>query len=377
MSWNPAPCNDRFDPAPGEKTMKAVVTEGNGGFDRLQCRLVKRPQPESGEVLLQVLAAGMNNTEINTRVGWYSDSVTASTSDTATSEVQEEEVRQDGGWNKTTPFPFIQGTDCCGRVVEIGPGGDERLLGKRALVRSSIRPEGFQSTENLWMGSDFDGAFAQFVKVPQTEVFVLECSWSDPELATIPCAYGTAENMIQRCGINAGEKVLITGASGGVGSAAVQLVKLRNAEVMAVAAQAKKTQVLIAGADKVIGRDEDLVQSLGEDSVDVVIDLVAGPSFPKLLKALRRGGRYVSAGAIGGPLVSFDTRTFYLKDLQLIGCTAWDEPVFSTLVSCIEKDEIHPLLAKTFPLEMIADAQKEFLLKQHVGNFVLIPPHQD
>ncbi|MDP6093280.1 MAG: alcohol dehydrogenase, partial [SAR324 cluster bacterium] len=92
MSWNPAPCNDRFDPAPGEKTMKAVVTEGNGGFDRLQCRLVKRPQPESGEVLLQVLAAGMNNTEINTRVGWYSDSVTASTSDTATSEVQEEEV---------------------------------------------------------------------------------------------------------------------------------------------------------------------------------------------------------------------------------------------------------------------------------------------
>ena len=176
-------------------------------------------------VLLRVLSAGMNNTEINTRVGWYSDSVTRATSDTAKSEVREAEVRIDGGWNETTPFPFIQGTDCCGRVAEIGPGGDPELLGKRVLVRSCIRPEGFESMENLWMGSDFDGAFAQYVKVPQSEVFVLECDWSDAELATIPCAYGTAENMIQRSGITSGERVLITGASGGVGSAALQLVK--------------------------------------------------------------------------------------------------------------------------------------------------------
>ena len=145
MTWNPAPCNDRFDPVPGEKTMKAVVTAGNGGFEKLHCREVKRPRPGAGEVLLRVLAAGMNNTEINTRVGWYSDSVTRATSDTATSEVREEEVRIDGGWNETTPFPFIQGTDCCGRVTEIGPGGDPELFGKRVLVRSCIRPEGFES----------------------------------------------------------------------------------------------------------------------------------------------------------------------------------------------------------------------------------------
>ena len=216
--------------------MKAIVTAGNGGFEKLQCREVKRPRPGPGEVLLRVLAAGMNNTEINTRVGWYSDSVTRATSDTATSEVREAEVRIDGGWNETTPFPFIQGTDCCGWVAEIGPGGDPELLGKRVLVRSCIRPEGFESMENLWMGSDFDGAFAQYVKVPQAEVFVLECDWSDAELATIPCAYGTAENMIQRSGITSGERVLITGASGGVGSAALQLVKWRRSEVIAVAA---------------------------------------------------------------------------------------------------------------------------------------------
>ena len=182
--------------------------------------------------------------------------------------------------------------------------------------------------------------------------------------------------MIQRSGITSGERVLITGASGGVGSAALQLVKWRRAEVIAVAASSKKQQMLEIGADRVIGRDQDLLGNLEEKSVDVVIDLVAGPPFPQLLKLLKRGGRYVSAGAIGGPLVSFDTRTFYLKDLQLIGCTAWDEPVFPTLVSCIEQNRIRPLLAQTFLLEDIAEAQKEFLRKNFVGNFVLIPPKE-
>jgi NADPH:quinone reductase-like Zn-dependent oxidoreductase len=108
--------------------------------------------------------------------------------------------------------------------------------------------------------------------------------------------------------------------------------------------------------------------------VDIVIDNVAGPAFGGLLQALKRGGRYVSSGAIGGPLVTLDMRTFYLKDLSLIGCTAWDEPIFSNLISYIERDEIRPLVAKIFPLERIADAQREFLDKKHVGNFVLIPP---
>ncbi|MEC8223433.1 MAG: zinc-binding dehydrogenase, partial [SAR324 cluster bacterium] len=121
---------------------------------------------------------------------------------------------------------------------------------------------------------------------------------------------------------------------------------------------------------------QDLLGNLEEKSVDVVIDLVAGSPFPQLLKLLKRGGRYVSAGAIGGPLVSLDTRIFYLKDLQLIGCTAWDESVFPTLVTCIEQNQILPLLAQTFLLEDIAEAQKAFLRKQFVGNFVLIPPKE-
>jgi len=372
MPWDPNPHNDRFDPLPNEKTMKAAVTAGNGGFEQLQCRVVKRPQPRAGEVLIKVLAAGMNNTEINTRIGWYSDAVSGSTAEAA--EAGSRSLQADGGWNTATPFPFIQGTDCYGDVVQVGADGNKELLEKRVLVRPCMRPNGFDSMKNIWMGSDFDGAFAQFVKVPQKEVFPVECDWSAAELATIPCAYGTAENMIQRAGIQDGERVLITGASGGVGSAALQLVKLRGAEVIALVSSTKQDQILKLGAKEVWERNPDLIEVLGVESVDVVVDIVAGEAFPSFLKILRRGGRYVSAGAIDGPLVSFDTRTFYLKDLQLIGCTAWDEIVFPNLVSYIENNQIKPLLAKTFPLELITKAQQEFLLKNHVGNFVLIPP---
>jgi len=357
--------------------MKAVVTAGNGGYDKLQCRVVSLPILGPGEVLLQVLAAGVNNTEINTRIGWYSSSVTTGTEDAATAEEQQATSKSDGGWNETTPFPFIQGTDCCGRIVAVAPDGNKGAIGSRVLVRACMRKSGFESMDNIWMGSDFDGAFAQFVKVPVGEVFAVDCDWSDAELGTIPCAYGTAENMVHRGSVSPGEHVLVPGASGGVGSAVVQLVKRRGATVTAIAAKGKMEQVLAIGADRVIDRDEDVVASLGENSVDVVIDNVAGPAFGGLLKALRRGGRYVSSGAIGGPLVTLDMRTFYLKDLRLIGCTAWDEPVFPNLISYIERGELRPLVAKIFPLERIADAQREFLEKKHVGNFVLIPPPLD
>jgi NADPH:quinone reductase-like Zn-dependent oxidoreductase len=191
---------DRFDIEGHKATMKAVVTTGNGGYEKLEYRDVPIPEPGSNEVLLQVLAAGVNNTEINTRLGWYSSKVTTSTEalTTGDKEKNEAENQGDGGWNEATPFPFIQGTDCCGRVVAVAPGVDESLMGSRVLVRSCMRSSGWDSLENIWMASDFDGAFAQFVKVSAAEIFPVACDWSDAELGTIPCAYGTAENMLHR-----------------------------------------------------------------------------------------------------------------------------------------------------------------------------------
>lgn len=351
--------------------MKAVVTTGNGGYDKLDYREVPIPEPVAGEVLIKVLAAGVNNTEINTRLGWYSSSVTDSTAATATTTT--DVARPDGGWNEATPFPFIQGTDCCGIVAAIGSGGDPALIGRRVLVRACMRPHGFASMENVWMASDFDGAFAQFVKVPQAEVFPVDCAWSDAELATIPCAYGTAENMLHRACVGPGDHVLVTGASGGVGSAAVQLAKRRGATVTAVTTAEKADALRAIGADHILDRQAGMPAHLKE-TLDVAVDNVAGPGFGAVLRSLKRGGRYVSSGAIAGPIVALDMRDFYLKDLTLIGCTAWDEPVFPNLIGYIERGEIRPLVAGIFPLERIADAQRAFLEKKHVGNFVLIPP---
>jgi NADPH:quinone reductase-like Zn-dependent oxidoreductase len=365
---------DRFDIKGIKTIMKAVITNGNGGYEQLEYRDVPIPEIKAGELLLQVLAAGVNNTEINTRLGWYSSAVTTGTQTLNGTEAEDAKALKDGGWNEETPFPFIQGTDCCGRVVALAPGGDASLLGERVLVRPCIRSSGFDSMENIWMASDFDGAFAQFVKIDAREVFPVDCDWSDAELGTIPCAYGTAENMLHRAKVSKGEHVLVAGASGGVGSAVVQLAKRRGAVVTAIAGNEKMAQVRSIGADHVIARGDDLVAALGENAVDVVIDNVAGPSFGDLLKVLKRGGRYASSGAIAGPLVTLDMRTFYLKDLTLVGCTAWDEPVFPNLISYIENGEIRPLLAKTFPLEQIVQAQIEFTEKNHVGKFVLIPP---
>ncbi|MFP4614164.1 MAG: alcohol dehydrogenase catalytic domain-containing protein, partial [Spirochaetaceae bacterium] len=259
------------------RSMKAVVTTGNGGYDKLEYKDVPIPVPDEGEVLLRVLAAGVNNTEINTRVGWYSASVKTATNAAADTQTPAE-VPGDGGWNEATPFPFIQGTDCCGRVEAVGAAVDGGMVGRRVLVRPCIRRNGFGSLENIWMGSDFDGAFAQYVKVPATEVFRIESDWRDEELATIPCAYGTSENMLHRSAVGTGDRVLVAGASGGVGSATVQLVRRRGAHVVAIAGKAKMERVRAIGADEVIARDADIVSALGRDSVDVIVDNVGGAS---------------------------------------------------------------------------------------------------
>lgn len=180
--------------------------------------------------------------------------------------------------------------------------------------------------------------------------------------------------MLHCAGVSRADHVLVTGASGGVGSATVQLAKRRGAFVTAIADRSKLDAILKLGADRLIARDEDVLDALGEQSVDVVIDNVAGVDAGRMIRMLKRGGRYASSGAIAGPVVTLDMREFYLKDLTFFGCTARDRPVFDNLVGYIERGEIRPLLARTFPLHDIAEAQREFLKKKHVGKFVLIPP---
>ncbi|HLS18396.1 MAG TPA: zinc-binding dehydrogenase [Paracoccaceae bacterium] len=316
------------------ETMTAVLLTGHGGVDKLDYRTdVPAPRPGPGEVLIRVRAAGINNTDINTRIGWYSKSVgeATNTSGAAGFESVDDE---DASWSgKPLEFPRIQGADCCGHIVAVGEGVDPARIGERVLVRNMLRSYVDYRPYECWtFGSECDGAFAQFTIAPSRETYRVDSDWSDAELASIPCAYSTAENMLHRAGLGA-ETVLITGASGGVGSAAVQLAKRRGATVIAQTSPAKAEEVRALGADRVVGRDADLVAELGQGSVDVVADLVGGPQWPSLLEILRRGGRYAVAGAIAGPIAEIDLRTLYLKDLTLMGCTFQEDEVFSNLVS--------------------------------------------
>ncbi|MCP4876595.1 MAG: zinc-binding dehydrogenase [Gammaproteobacteria bacterium] len=355
--------------------MVAVYLTGHGGLEALQYRDdVPVPEVSSDELLIKVAAAGINNTDINTRIGWYSKKVVDAT-DAGGTEGFDEVDDDDATWSGVPmAFPRIQGADCCGVVVAVGDSIDDRRIGERVIVRNMLRSYvGYRPFECWTLGSECDGAFAQYAKAPARETFRVDCDWSDAELASIPCAYSTAENMLHRAAVGA-ESVLITGASGGVGSAAVQLAKRRGAQVTALASAAKLDDLSALGADRVVDRNSELVTAVGRDSVDVVVDLVAGESWPSLLDVLKRGGRYVTAGAIGGPMVELDVRTLYLKDLTLIGCTFQDDVVFENLVGYIERGEIRPLVAKTFPLHDIDRAQEQFLAKKFTGKLVLIPP---
>jgi len=195
---------------------------------------------------------------------------------------------------------------------------------------------------------------------------------TDAELASFPCAYSAAENMLARLDLRAGQTVLVTGASGGVGSAAVQLAKRRGGIVVAVAGASKAASVLALGADEVILSESDPLKEIGRDKLDAIVDVVGGGGFPALLEILRRGGSYAVAGAIAGPVVELDLRTLYLKDLRLLGCTVFESKVFRHLVQYIERGEIRPVLASVHPLAAIVEAQQEFMAKRRMGKIILV-----
>jgi len=337
--------------------MKAIQLIGHGGPEMLQYRDdIPVPSPSEDEVLIRVYAAAVNNTDINTRIAWYSKNDSNSS---------------DASWSgEPLVFPRIQGADVCGIIVAVGNKVSKKRIGERVLIEPCF------SDENGYYGSECDGGFAQFTVVAAKHAYVINSTLSDIELASFPCSYSTAENMLTRANVTSHDRVLISGASGGVGSAAVQLAKARGAYVIAITSPSKNQQLLTLGADKVVSRDTNLIEILGENCIDVVIDLVAGKQWPTFLELLKPKGRYAVSGAIGGALVELDIRTLYLKDLSFFGCTLLEPEVFQNLVKCIEQGKIKPIVAQTFALEEINTAQSIFLKKKHVGKIVLTIPQE-
>ena len=356
------------------KTMHAVILTGHGGIDMLVYKTdVEVPLPKPDEVLIRVKASGVNNTDINTRIGWYSKSVTSDTNKGGASGL-EDAKKNDSSWSgKPLKFPLIQGADVYGEIVKVGSDISPKRIGESVLVRT-MQENPHTSENNCWtLGSECNGGFAQYTAVRSSEVFVINSDWSDTDLGSIPCAYSTAEGLLHRAKLEK-ETILITGASGGVGSAAIQLAKLRDATVIAQCAVEKKEEVIQIGADKIVFRNSDLLKEIGRDAVDIVIDLVGGPKWTQLLDILKPGGRYATSGAIAGPIVKLDLRTLYLKDLTLYGCTFQSKEVFRNIIKYIEENKIKPLVAKSYPLKEIKKAQLDFLSKKFTGKLVLVPP---
>ncbi|MHA2705730.1 alcohol dehydrogenase family protein [Vibrio owensii] len=340
-------------------TMKGVLLTSHGGPEMLEYRQdIPVPTPKENEVLIRVSAAGVNNTDINTRIGWYSKGDNDS---------------EDASWSGSAlVLPRIQGADVCGEIVAVGSMVDESRIGERVLIEPCLRDVNGETINPPWyFGSECDGGFAEYTVVSAKHAYQLKTDLTDVELASFPCSYSTAENMLTRSRVAKGDRVLISGASGGVGSAAIQLAKARGATVIAITSPSKNEQVLELGADEVVPRNANLVEALGSNSVDVVIDLVAGDQWPQFLEVLRPKGRYAVSGAIGGAMVELDVRTLYLKDLSFFGCTVLEPEVFGNLVHHIEQGNIKPLVAQTFPLEDINQAQAAFQEKGHVGKMVL------
>ncbi len=355
-------------------TMKAMVTMGHGGLEQMVLHPDwPRPEPAAHEVLIKVAACGLNNTDVNTRSGWYSKTVTDATTGGAFEEVGEEDPTWGG--NPIT-FPRIQGADICGHIVAVGAGVDPARIGQRVITDGWLRdpddPGNMDKTG--YYGSERDGGFAEYATTLAVNAVPINSDLSDAELATFSCSYSTAEGMLTRANVTAKDTVLVPGASGGVGGALVQLAKRRGARVIALASEAKHADVAQLGPDRILPRAPDnLRAALGDDKITVVADVVGGPYWPTLIDILERGGRYTCSGAIAGPMVDFDLRTFYLRDLTFTGSTVIDPQVMQNLVKYIEAGQIKPALAATYPLEELREAQAAFIAKQHTGNIVVIP----
>jgi NADPH:quinone reductase-like Zn-dependent oxidoreductase len=345
------------------ETMRAVRIGRHGGPEVLEPVEVAVPALQAGEVLVRVSAVALNNTDLWTREGAYG---------------RPGDPKALSGWRGPLSFPRIQGADVAGRVVRVGAGVDEGLAGRRVVVDPAIYDaEGPDANPVGLMGSERDGGYAEYVTAPAEQVHDVSASpLSDDQLAALPIAYGTALGMIERARLRAGETVLVSGASGGVGIALVQLARARGARVVAISSGSKIEAVRDAGAHEVVDRARDVitqVRAAAPEGIDVALDVVAGELVGEGLPLLREGGRWVVAGALGGYDVAFDVRRLYLHNAQMIGSAMHTPTHFRLLMDLARRGEIQPVIAAAFPLEQAAQAQEELARRGHVGKIVLHP----
>jgi NADPH:quinone reductase-like Zn-dependent oxidoreductase len=336
----------------------------HGGPEALRVRDdVEAPTPRAGQVRLRVRAAGVNNTDIWTREGRYGSA---------------DDPGAVAGWlGVPIDCPRIQGADIAGVVDQVAADVDPSWIGRRVLVDPADYSDPTDDGDVVaLLGSERDGGFADYVVADVAQVHDVSASpLEDTELAAMPIAYGTALGLLARGRAREGETVLVTGASGGVGVALVQLAHARGLRVVALSTADKAERLRALGADVVLDRRSTSlpadVAAAAPRGLDVVADVVGGEMFSTWPSLLARRGRIAVAGAIAGPLVRLDLRQVYLQQRQIIGSTMHTRAHFRLLVEHAVRGDVRPPIAEVFSLEQIVAAQDAMRGGGAVGKVVI------
>jgi alcohol dehydrogenase len=336
--------------------MRAVLTTAHGGPEVLQFRGDHPvPHPAAGEVLIRVAATAVNFHDIFTRRGMPGVKI---------------------------KLPVIVGSDIAGTVEALGEGVAPGWLGKRVLVDPVMR----QGDRVGMLGETVDGGRAEFVAVQEPMLLEIPAAVSFEQAAALPLAYGTAYRMLITKGrVKAGERVMVLGASGGVGVACVQLARMMGAEVLAFASSAAKLKRLgDLGATHVANYVDkpflDTVKEIygkprinGTGGVDVAVNFTGGDTLPATQKCVNMGGRILCCGATAGFNLTLDARYWWTYEHTLIGSDGWQKEDLATLLDLVGSGQLLPVIDKVLPLEETAAGERLLEEREVVGKVLLKP----
>ena len=336
--------------------MRAAVIHEHG--DRDVIRLLDdypEPQAKPGWVVLRVRATSINFHDIFTRRGMPGIRI---------------------------PFPLIVGSDIAGEIVEVGPGVTGWSVGARVLVD----PHPSEASGWKFIGEQFDGGRAEYCAVLAEQLVPLPEAVSFEVASTLPLAYATAHRMMfDRGRLEAGETVLILGASGGVGTCCVLLAKMVGAEVIACASSPEKLERLRdLGADHLIDYTRtDMRKAVheivgkprvaGTGGVDLAVNYTGGKTWNETLRCVGNRGRMVTCGATAGFDEEVDCRYVWTFEQSIIGSDGWSREDVTRLLDLVAADQFQPVIDQVLPLDEIREAERLLEDREVFGKIVVTP----
>jgi NADPH:quinone reductase-like Zn-dependent oxidoreductase len=364
--------------------MAAMLLTGHGGLDTLVYRVdAPTPRPGPGEVLVQVTATAKNNTDRKAREGLYPTKDKGEVTSFAMS------------GSPTLTFPRIQGADVAGRIVAVGDEVPESRLGERGLLDFNLYPDARRDLNLIpdYYGHGADGGFAEYIVVPSDQFHhVPNPELADAELAALGmCSYQTAYHMMTAAGVKAGERILVTGASGGVGTALIQLCRIVGATPYALSQADKADALLALGAEAVMDRNDmadftaRVLELTGGEPIDAVMDLVGGEMTDRFIDTMivdmgkrRSYPRLSIAGASAGNVSEIMWTRIYLYQVQIFGVSHGTREEAEQLVDWIRSGQLKPVLHAAFRLSDLHEAETYFVNRgsDYLGKIVIVPDSQ-